>query len=462
MTAATESRLSLGTSAARALATTTKSEPQMRAVSPRWLLRALPWVETTGGVYRVNRRRVRVAGGGQVGFTAIGTRYRAVPSMLTGLPPLSGLADEDVLSTLADRFEQREYAQGDVLVGAGQPADRVFLLAHGKVNRLRTAAYGDPAVVDVLSDGDFFDQQVLTGEHRTAEYTVRALTPVTVLTLSRPAAEELLASSETLRAHLERNQSRARTPRNKKGEADIAVASGHAGEPELSGTFADYELSPREYELSVAQAVLRVHTRVADLYNEPMNQVEQQLRLTVEALRERQEHELVNNPEFGLLHNVDRSQRIHTRSGPPTPDDLDNLLSRRRKTRFFLAHPRAIAAFGRECSRRGVDPGSVSGGVAGDDSELGSWRGVPLLPCDKVPITTGTTSILALRVGAENSGVVGLRPGRLPDEHEPGLNVRFMSVDEKGVVSYLVSAYHSVAVLVPDALGVLGHVEIDR
>ncbi len=48
-----------------------------------------------------------------------------------------------------------------------------------------------------------------------------------------------------------------------------------------------------------------MHTRVADLYNEPMNQVQQQLRLTVEALRERQEHEMVNNPDFGLLHNAE-------------------------------------------------------------------------------------------------------------------------------------------------------------
>ena len=35
--------------AARNLATTTKSAPQMQGISPRWLLRMLPWVEATGG-----------------------------------------------------------------------------------------------------------------------------------------------------------------------------------------------------------------------------------------------------------------------------------------------------------------------------------------------------------------------------------------------------------------------------
>jgi hypothetical protein len=35
-----------------------------------------------------------------------------------------------------------------------------------------------------------------------------------------------------------------------------------------------------------------------------------------------------------------------------------------------------------------------------------------------------------------------------------------MGIDERAVISYLVSAYFSAAILVPDALGVLEHVEI--
>ncbi len=37
-----------------------------------------------------------------------------------------------------------------------------------------------------------------------------------------------------------------------------------------------------------------------------------------------------------------------------------------------------------------------------------------------------------------------------------------MGIDEKAVMSYLVSAYFSAAVLVPDALGILENVEIGR
>jgi len=88
---------------------------------------------------------------------------------------------------------------------------------------------------------------------------------------------------------------------------------------------------------------------------------------------------------------------------------------------------------------------------------------VPIFPCSKIPINGGhTTSILVLRTGEDNQGVVGLHQTGIPDEYEPGLNVRFMGINEKAVISYLVSAYYSCAILVPDALGVLENVEIAR
>ncbi|MGA8112346.1 MAG: Crp/Fnr family transcriptional regulator, partial [Actinocatenispora sp.] len=205
---------------------------------------------------------------------------------------------------------------------------------------------------------------------------------------------------------------------------------------------------------------LRVHSRVADLFNQPMDQVEQQLRLTIEALRERQEFELVNNPGFGLLHNADLKQRIHTRTGAPTPDDMDELLAMVWKDpSVFLAHPRTIAAFGRECNKRGLYPQSVD--MQGH--MVPAWRGVPILPCNKIPVTQArTSSILLLRTGEQNQGVVGLQQTGLPDEYQPGLSVRFMGISEQAILSYLVSAYYSAAVLVPDALGILENVELAR
>ncbi|MCP9211013.1 family 2B encapsulin nanocompartment shell protein [Streptomyces cucumeris] len=454
-----EQPLSLGTAAARNLATTTKSVPQMQAISSRWLLRVLPWVQVSAGTYRVNRRLSYTVGDGRVEFISTGSQVRVIPPELGELPTLRGFEDASVLESLADACVQREYAPGDVLVEAGRPADQVYLIAHGKVRQIAPGAYDSDTALAVLADGEYFGDSALTGTERTWDFTVRAVTRTTVLTLPRRAFQEAADRSGALRGHLEERENRPEPARNRRGEADIAITSGHAGEPVLPGTFAEYELSPREYELSVAQTVLRVHTRVADLYNDPMDQVEQQLRLTIEALRERQEHELINNREFGLLHNADLSQRIHTRSGPPTPDDLDELLARRRKTQYLLAHPRTIAAFGRECSSRGLYPqGAEIGGVA-----VRAWRGVPLLPCNKIPVSeTGTSSILAMRTGEESQGVIGLHQTGIPDEYEPSLNVRFMGINEQAVTSYLVSAYYSAAILVPDAVGVLEDVEIGR
>ncbi|MER5612488.1 family 2B encapsulin nanocompartment shell protein [Streptomyces sp. NPDC002215] len=450
---------SLGTAAARNLATTTKSAPQMQEITSRWLLRMLPWVEARGGAYRVNRRLAYTVGDGSVDFVQDGSDVRVIPRELGELALLRGFDDVEVLTAIADRCVQRDFRAGETLVELGTPADRLHLIAHGRIRQSSVGSYGDEVALDVLADGDRFGENVLLDGDARWEQTATAETSGTLLTLSRADFAAVLSTAPSLRDHLEAFSSLSRRRQNHRGEAEIAMSAGHTGEHELPGAFVDYELDPREYELSVAQTVLRIHTRVADLYNGPMNQTQEQLRLTIEALRERQEHELINNREFGLLHNADFKQRIQTHSGPPTPDDMDELLCRRRGSKFFLAHPRTIAAIGREFNSRGIYPGHVDLG----GQQVPAWRGVPILPCNKIPVTPEkTSSILVMRTGEENQGVVGLHQTGLPDEYEPGLSVRFMGIDEKAIMSYLVSTYYSAAILVPDAVGVLENVQIAR
>ena len=244
-----------------------------------------------------------------------------------------------------------------------------------------------------------------------------------------------------------------------KDEAKVTVECSDRDERELPQTFVDYEEHPREYMLSAVNTVVDVHTRVSDLYSVPYNQITEQLRLTIEIVKERQESELINNREYGLLHNVAASQRINARTGAPTPDDLDDLIARVwKEPGFFLAHPTAIAAFGRECTRRGVPPPTVS--LFG--SQFLTWRGIPLVPSDKVGVDDGKTSILLIRTGERRQGVVGLYQPNLPGQQTPGLSVRFMGINHKAIASYLVSLYCSLAVLTEDALGVLDNVEIGK
>ncbi|WP_017595265.1 family 2B encapsulin nanocompartment shell protein [Nocardiopsis potens] len=461
-------RQSLDTRAARQLSTTTKTPPQTRETSPRWLLRMLPWVEVPGGAYRVNRRLTHQVGDGRVPVVGERTDPRPLPAGLRELTVLRGLdegADGGMaaLCAVADAFTAARYHPGDVIAEAGRPADRVLLIAHGRVRRTRSGEHGDPVLLGTMTAGEVAGSTVLgadgSGTGGAWPETLRAATPCTVLELTRDAFQRLRDRSPLLDRRVRAATGAPPPDGNKHGEASIAMASGHTGEPVVPGTFVDYDPAPREYALGIAQTVLRVHTRVADLYSEPMDQQEQQIRLTVEALRERQEHDLVNDPGFGLLHSADAKQRIPARSGPPTPDDLDDLLCRRRRSDFFLAHPAAIAAFGRECTRRGVLPETAL--VAG--RTVTAWRGVPLLPCDKIPVSrTRTTSVLVMRTGEEHSGVVGLHRTGLPDEYEPGVSVRRMDIGGQAVRRFLVTAYHSAAVLVPDALGVLEGVELGR
>lgn len=236
-------------------------------------------------------------------------------------------------------------------------------------------------------------------------------------------------------------------------------------EKALPESFVDYQEKPREYTLNAISAIVDVHTKISDLYSNPFDQVKEQLRLSIETVKERQESELINNAGYGLLHNVPPSQRIKASKGGPTPDDLDELISKVwKEPSFFLAHPRAIAAFGRECTKRGVPPPTVT--LFGNP--FLTWRGLPLVPCDKLWVDGdpnpkgkgGKTSILLIRVGEKKQGVIGLYQPGLPGEQTPGLSVRFMGIDRRSIASYLVALYCSAAVLTDDAIAALDDVEV--
>lgn len=240
---------------------------------------------------------------------------------------------------------------------------------------------------------------------------------------------------------------------------NVEVACTDRDESVLPQTFVNYDEQPREYFLNAVSTVLDVHTRVSDLYSSPFDQVKEQLRLAIETIKETQEGQLINNADYGLLANVAPSQVIKTRTGAPQPDDLDLLIAKVwKEPAFFLAHPDAIAAFGRECTRRGVPPPTIS--LFG--SQFLTWRGLPLVPSDKVPVLNGKTKILLLRVGEKRQGVVGLYQPGLAGEQSPGLSVRFMGINRSAIASYLISLYCSLVVQSPDALAVLDDVEIGK
>lgn len=457
---------SVTTQAARNLATTTKSLLMMEQITPRWILQFLPWVNVTAGTYRVNRIKVLLKNEGKVHISERDGQLFVEPDQLRRISLFYNATDEE-LSLLVDSFIVEQYQKDQVIVKEGTPANKLYIIAKGVVEATTVGEREQKVQMGILSSGDYFCELSLL-ENKPYNSTITALSSASMLTIDRDKFETLLNKCPELRKLLEENrpgQDEWSTKTNEHGEHKICIEAGHEGEYELPETFVDYVEQPREYPLSIVQTVIKIHTRVSDLYNDPINQLEEQVRLTVEAMKEKQEWELINNKEFGLLHSVAPSMRLQPRYGPPIPDDMDELLSRVwKKPAIFLAHPKAIAAFGRECTKRGVPPVTVNF----QGSPFLTWRGVPIVPCNKILVdgkskckyNAGLTNILLMRLGEKEQGVIGLQQLGIPDEIMPSLSMRMMGIDSKALASYLLTLYFSAAVLTDDALACLENVEV--
>jgi len=456
---------SVRTAAARKLATVSKTRPQMIGITPRWFLKLLPWVNVQGGTYRVNRHKTLLPGDEVIRLAFEGDQARLHPDDLRALS-LFREANPQLLQSVADHLKSESFDSGVTVVSENDPGDKLYIIARGKVEVSALNRFGKKVHLAIKGEGDYFGE-IAPIEDRPRTATVQTLTPCVFLTLERERLLAALDQDPELKERFQEAGGKHLRHRalvmDEFGESRIDLSSAHGEDADITETVVDYDEYPREYQLSLIQGMVKIHTRVLDLYNNPHVQYVEQIRLATETFKEEQEWQIINNPEFGLLHAAPRSMRIQTRAGSPTPDDLDELLARVwKKPCFFLAHPRAIAAFGRECTWRGVPPAVLE--LCG--SPFITWRGVPLIPCDKLSIdgTSGgqTTNILLLRVGEPEQGVVGLHQTGIEGEQQPGLSIRFMGINKKAIASYLMTLYYSVAVLVDDALGILENVEVSN
>ena len=367
---------SVTTATARKLANTTKTAPQMGSITPRLLLKLLPWVQVESGTYRVNRTKVELRKTERISISYL----EGVPSFsaksLRRIPLFSNI-DETVVTRLARRFVTEEVALGDYLIREGEDRQLFFIVADGQAEVIKKGLHGEELRIALLNAGEYFGEADLLGDSPSS-VSVRTITSAVFLSLRREELEKLTKEIPDFRQQFQKavdEHLRLKATVNDHGEKHIDLVSGAEEDNIIPETYIDYEDQPTEYSLNTLQTIVRVHTRVSDLYNNPFNQLEQQLRLSIESLKERQEWELINNKKFGLLSAVDPSYRISTRYGAPTPDDLDELISLVwKEPSFFIANPRAIAAFERECTWRGVPP------VTQDKRQGGSERTISYQP----------------------------------------------------------------------------------
>ena len=454
--------------AARNLTHTDKTNPMLVASSPKLLLKLLPWREVPGGTLRINRTKLIFKGNGRV---TIEFGDGGVPIITPGafrlIPVFYNLPVELATKFCAD-LKMEPFDIGQTLVQEGEDRDKMFILADGSAELVKTGNRGEELRLKTIGSGDYFGEEELVADHN-SDVTVRTLTKCVFFTLSKKDLKKTLNSNKEYKAIYDQainEYINLKTGSNEYGEHRIEIKSGHMGVEELPTTFVDYIENPVEVPMNSIETILRVHSRVSDLYNNPINQLQMQIGITMAYIYESQESGIINDPNFGLLARCDPSMRIQAEYGTPTPDDLDSLLALvwKRPT-FFLAHPRAIAAFARECTFRGTPPPTIEI----DGQKMITWRGVPLVPSDKIKVDgqelsrggSGKTSILLIRAGGEDvQGVTGIYQTNTPGEISPGLSVRMMGIDEKAIASYLMTLYYNVAILTEDALAVLENVEV--
>lgn len=438
---------------------------QMTSISPRWLLKFMPWVGVEG-IYRINQTKIILREGNKINCSFSNGKYNLQAESLRAIPMFS-LLTINILEQLTSKFVYREYDMKQTIVSEGEQGDAFFIIAKGKVEMLMEGDSKEELRMGVLGEGKYFGE-VDMYEDLPSDSTVRTLAHTGVLVLSKVDCDSVMDQSSQLRDALkkavqERQDTIDRV--SKYGEKAIELMSVGEENVQLPETFVDYEEVPREIDLSAIQTVLRIPTRIQDIYNNRINQAKEQFRLTIESIKEKQESEIINNKKFGLIHTCHQSMKLTTLFGPPTPDDLDSLITLVwKKPAFFIAHPRAIAAFGRECTRRGVPPVMVH--LFG--APFMTWRGIPIVPSDKVEIRSktrnpqgpGLTDIILVRVGEQEQGVIGLFQKGLQYENHPSLNVVFNGIGPDSIANYLLSLYYSCVALTEDAIAVLENVEI--
>ena len=213
--------------------------------------------------------------------------------------------------------------------------------------------------------------------------------------------------------------------------------------------------------LNAVTTVLDVQTRVSDLYSHPFDQIQEQLRLLIEKVKERQESELINNKDYGLL---DQHGQVHADQDAQGPADagrsrradrqglegavvLPRPPARHRRVRPRVHAPRRAASDRQRCSARRSSPGAG----------CRSCR-----PTRCASTGNGKTKILLLRTGEKKQGVVGLFQPGVPGEVAPSLSVRFMGIDRRADRFLPHLALLLAGGLTDDALGVLEDVDVGR
>jgi len=83
------------------------------------------------------------------------------PPSLREIPLFAGVDDEAALAALAGGFAPRQVRAGTVIADRGEPADQLYLVAHGRVERHGAGHFDEGTDIGVVADGGYFGTDTL-------------------------------------------------------------------------------------------------------------------------------------------------------------------------------------------------------------------------------------------------------------------------------------------------------------
>ncbi len=189
---------SITTATARKLANTTKTPPQMGSITPRLLLKLLPWQQVESGTYRVNRTKVELKKAERIEIQY----FDGVPSFtaknLRAIPLFQNI-DQEIVARLARNFVPVEVARSKNLVTQGKDKQRFFIVASGQAEVISTGTHGEELRIALLGAGEYFGEaDLLSAAESTV--SVRSVTNSVFLVLDTPVLESLIEEIPDFRA----------------------------------------------------------------------------------------------------------------------------------------------------------------------------------------------------------------------------------------------------------------------
>ena len=238
---------SVTTATARRLATTTKTTPQMGSITPRLLLKLLPWVQVSGGTFRVNRTKVELRNNDRLPIQYV----NGVPSFtakdLKAIPLFSEF-DDEILNRLVSSFEAKEVDVDKLFVEEGKDKQRFFIVASGQAEVISKGSHGENLRIALLGDGEYFGEADLLDEQEST-VSVRAITPTVFLGLKLKELIKFIKEVPDFRETFNKavdKQLRLKASVNDNGEKHIDLVSGHEEDNIIPETYIDYEENPTE------------------------------------------------------------------------------------------------------------------------------------------------------------------------------------------------------------------------